>query len=77
MPGDLLADSEIRACQVEAGLTESGMTTERHNEHILGFDGSQVACDPARLEHGQRVAEIESLPLGVTLGSVIDRQSCD
>ena len=54
------------------------MTTERHNEHILGFDGSQGSpADLARLEHGQRVAEIESLPLGVTLGSVIDRQSCD
>jgi hypothetical protein len=53
MPGDLLADSEIRARQVEAGLTGGGMTTERHNEHILGFDGSQGSpANLARLEHG-------------------------
>jgi hypothetical protein len=78
MLGDLLADREIRACQVEASLTGSGVTTKRHNEHILGFDGSQASpANLARLEHGQRVIEIESLPLGVTLGSVINRQSRD
>jgi hypothetical protein len=49
MSCDLLADSEIRACQVEAGLTGSGMTTERHNEHILGFHGSQGR---PRVSHG-------------------------
>ena len=49
MPGDLLADSEIRLCQVEAGLTGSGMTTERHNEHVFGFDGSQGR---PRISHG-------------------------
>ena len=78
MPGDLLADSEIRPCQVEAGLTGCGMTTERHNKDIFGFDGSQGStANLARLEHGQRVTEIESLSLGKTLGSVIDRQSRD
>src|SRR5262245_4339748 len=41
MLSDLLADLEIRACQVEARLAGRGMTTERHNEHIFGFDGGQ------------------------------------
>jgi hypothetical protein len=54
------------------------MTTERHNEDILGFDGSQgPPANLARLEHGQRMTEIESLALGVTLSPVIDRQSSD
>ena len=78
MLGDLLADFEIRACQVEAGLTGRGMTAERHDENILGFEGSQTSpANLARLEHGQRVTEIESLPLRVTVGSVINRQSRD
>ena len=54
------------------------MTTERHHEDIFGFDGSQGSpANLARLEHGQRVTQIESLSLGVTLGSVINRQSRD
>ena len=78
MPSDLLADSEIGVCQVEAGLTGRRMTTERHNEHILRLHGSQGSpSNLARLEHGQCVTEVESLSLGITLGSVIDRQSCD
>jgi hypothetical protein len=78
MPSDLLANSKIRPCQVEAGLTGSGMTTERHNEDIFGFDGSQGSpANLARLEHGQRMTQIESLSLGETLGSVINRQSRD
>jgi hypothetical protein len=78
MPSDLLADSEIRPHQVEAGLSGSCMTTERHNENIFGFDGSQGSpANLARLQHGQRMTEIESLSLGVTLGSVINRQSRD
>jgi hypothetical protein len=53
MLGDLLADGEIRACQVEARLTGSRMTTERHYEHILGFDSRQGSpANLARLEHG-------------------------
>jgi hypothetical protein len=53
MPGDLLADSDIRACQVDPGLVGSGMTSEGHDEHILGFDGSQGSpANLARLEHG-------------------------
>src|SRR4029453_7522641 len=78
MPRALFADSEIGACQVEARLTGSGMTTECHNEHILGFDGRQGSpANLARLEHGQSMTEIKSLTLGVTLGSVINRQSRD
>jgi hypothetical protein len=78
MSSDLIADSEIRLCQVEAGLTGGRMTTEGHNEDIFAFDGSQTsAANLARLEHGQRVTEIESLSLGVALGSVINRQLCD
>ena len=78
MPGDLLADSEIGLCQVEAGLTRSGMSTERHNEDVFWFDGSQgPPANLARLEHGQRMTEIESFALGVTLGSVINRQAGD
>jgi hypothetical protein len=78
MPSDLLADSEIRPCQVEAGLTGSGVTTKRHNKDIFGFDGSQGSpANLTRLEHGQRVTEIESFSLGVALGSIINRQSCD
>jgi hypothetical protein len=78
MPGNLLADSEIRLCQVEAGLTRSGMSAERHNEDVFGFDGSQgPPANLARLEHGQRMTEIESFSLGVTLGSVINRQAGD
>ena len=61
MPSHLLADSEIRLCQIKAGLTGCGMTTERHNEDIFGLDGSQGApANLARFEHGQCVTEIES-----------------
>ncbi len=62
MARDLLTDIEIRPCQVEAGLPGSGMTTERHNEDIFGFDGSQGSpANLARLEHGQCVTEVERL----------------
>jgi hypothetical protein len=76
MLGNLLADREVLACQVEAGLTGNGMNTERHDKHVLGLDGSQgPPANLARFEHGQRVSEVESLPLGMTLGTVIDRHS--
>src|SRR3954452_18221066 len=78
VPGHLIADGKIRACQVQAGLAGGRMTTERHDEHILGFDGSQrTSTNLAGPEHGQRMSEIESFPFGVTLGSVIDRQARD
>ena len=65
------------AC-VRSRRTRSGMSTERHNEDVFWFDGSQgPPANLARLEHGQRMTEIESFALGVTLGSVINRQAGD